>query len=635
MPLPLRIRPIPEESLQGFVMRLAERNAHRTPISLLKRADKKVRNVEQVSFGKVCIPALAELAAVPTEVLEALVYAQVDSRFRFFRGNSLHQDHFYPQPRRACPLCLAENPFHRAIWDLSTVTVCPVHKVRLISGCMTCGRKLGWRMVPLYKCRCGADIRKMPCAPVPEENLAGTSAVLRLLGMQSGSYPDVFRTISANDGISLIASLGWFIHFHRGRPNFQAMPAYVDTPRLLSDGYSACSDWPTSFQGFMERLQQGANDRPGRYGVLKQLGPLAEWLKVAPLGIRNLLLDEVQRHFGSRCDLARRRGTTFDDGNSAYIPIAQAARLIGIEQLKMRNVLIRRGLTAQPFGGGKGVPIMVDRTKIEEIAEDYRNLVLKVHVRPAIGCSRKIADAILDAGFIPEAKKTIALEVFGRRAWDLRDVAEFIQRLERKSKNLHDVEAIALPKAFASYKRGGLTSFDVIDAILQDALEVVGIDGAAVGLNKILVDAKLAHAFRKKQPRKTSASTLRKRIECQKRKREKIRNVHEDAISVSDVAVLLNVKINVVCDLVGAGLLKTLTPELKRRWRFSYENVLEFQSKYIFATQIHGQTGWLAVRAVQRLIAGGFQPVSGAKVDGRLKYVFERASVEAIPCCLP
>ncbi|MGE5475543.1 MAG: hypothetical protein ACM3Q1_02730 [Bacteroidales bacterium] len=470
---------------------------------------------------------------------------------------------------------------------------------------------------------------------MPEENLAGTSAVLRLLGMQSGSYPDVFRTISANDGISLIASLGWFIHFHRGRPNFQAMPAYVDTPRLLSDGYSACSDWPTSFQGFMERLQQGANDRPGRYGVLKQLGPLAEWLKVAPLGIRNLLLDEVQRHFGSRCDLARRRGTTFDDGNSAYIPIAQAARLIGIEQLKMRNVLIRRGLTAQPFGGGKGVPIMVDRTKIEEIAEDYRNLVLKVHVRPAIGCSRKIADAILDAGFIPEAKKTIALEVFGRRAWDLRDVAEFIQRLERKSKNLHDVEAIALPKAFASYKRGGLTSFDVIDAILQDALEVVGIDGAAVGLNKILVDAKLAHAFRKKQPRKTSASTLRKRIECQKRKREKIRNVHEDAISVSDVAVLLNVKINVVCDLVGAGLLKTLTPELKRRWRFSYENVLEFQSKYIFATQIHGQTGWLAVRAVQRLIAGGFQPVSGAKVDGRLKYVFERASVEAIPCCLP
>ncbi len=65
----------------------------------------------------------------------------------FLRGNSV--------VRRVCPECLEMDGYHRAVWDLSFGSVCPVHERDMIVRCCKCGRNFTWSRGILDRCVCG------------------------------------------------------------------------------------------------------------------------------------------------------------------------------------------------------------------------------------------------------------------------------------------------------------------------------------------------------------------------------------------------------------------------------------------------------------------------------------------------
>lgn len=159
--LPIRLRPFRDESLIGFLMRLGDANC----LSHLR----EVADVNIVSQGGLpLMHLLARLADLPLIELQRIAYVPDEERgVVSFMGRALPMGELSDR-RCLCPLCLAESPYHRAIWDLYELDVCPTHGVRLIANCPVCRQSLRFGPIPLTKCLkrglpVWPDVRQLPC----------------------------------------------------------------------------------------------------------------------------------------------------------------------------------------------------------------------------------------------------------------------------------------------------------------------------------------------------------------------------------------------------------------------------------------------------------------------------------------
>lgn len=58
-----------------------------------------------------------------------------------------------------CSKCLEEDTFIRQHWDISFVTSCTSHRIKLIDHCHGCTRKISWNRPGVFRCQCGFDFR--------------------------------------------------------------------------------------------------------------------------------------------------------------------------------------------------------------------------------------------------------------------------------------------------------------------------------------------------------------------------------------------------------------------------------------------------------------------------------------------
>jgi hypothetical protein len=80
-------------------------------------------------------------------------------------SNSRVMDGFFNKQKKYCPECLEEAYAYKLIWQIDEVTSCNIHKIRLISSCWNCNKKI--LILPssplLCKCPyCNSDLRNAP-----------------------------------------------------------------------------------------------------------------------------------------------------------------------------------------------------------------------------------------------------------------------------------------------------------------------------------------------------------------------------------------------------------------------------------------------------------------------------------------
>ncbi|MBV8458442.1 MAG: TniQ family protein [Acetobacteraceae bacterium] len=143
-PASLGSKPHSDESLIGFIFRLAKRRKMSSGrrLAFICGFDRLTNRPEPEWLA-----ALARAAQTTVAPLEAISYGPPDDGRGVFRGIALPSNVFDGRgaaARRVCPHCLAESPHHRAIWDLFFIAICPVHRVELIDECRSCGNWLGW-----------------------------------------------------------------------------------------------------------------------------------------------------------------------------------------------------------------------------------------------------------------------------------------------------------------------------------------------------------------------------------------------------------------------------------------------------------------------------------------------------------
>ena len=160
------LRPEWDESLEGFLLRLATENSYIGVRDLLKavlprrhpndlrRALREIRcsRSDLQRLGKVaCGDGASLLHFAWVELPDGAVYAQ---------GQRIEDDALLEQSQ-VCPKCLSEAEYARDEWELAPVVCCSKHGVRFHDTC-SCGSPLSWKRYHLLYCDCGQDLRDLP-----------------------------------------------------------------------------------------------------------------------------------------------------------------------------------------------------------------------------------------------------------------------------------------------------------------------------------------------------------------------------------------------------------------------------------------------------------------------------------------
>lgn len=221
-----RPRPYPDESLAGYIIRLAENNWYYSPnlIWLLSNLKKRGKYANAFHPKKDDLSQLALLAQVPKDVLWSMTFPVVTQPEGFKENNvnifgSVTSTSALVSNRvKLCPACLKESAYYRLIWDLAIVTSCPFHHCLLIDRCPQCEQEIKWSRPSIVKCQCQFDWRLLE--PEPARSLTLSVHVYKLCqvagvsAIKSASLPYKHPALEMNL-TDLVVFLGSLVKFCR------------------------------------------------------------------------------------------------------------------------------------------------------------------------------------------------------------------------------------------------------------------------------------------------------------------------------------------------------------------------------------------------------------------------------------
>lgn len=153
------------ESLPGYLLRLAEANGYTGIVDLLRAAGitlltGKHSAIPQIRTSLDSLSILGSMAIGKPTHLHEYWCKPLATEAIFMRGCRVDNDALMDEKSQVCPQCLAEHQFAQEDWDLALVTVCGQHNVRLLDICQNCEKEITWSRPALMKCQhCAADFR--------------------------------------------------------------------------------------------------------------------------------------------------------------------------------------------------------------------------------------------------------------------------------------------------------------------------------------------------------------------------------------------------------------------------------------------------------------------------------------------
>ncbi len=194
--LPLRTVPYADESINGFIARIAQLNHFKFAAWVAEAASVKF---PQNFYKDDEISRLASVTGRPFDELRRIAPIRrimgPNQSMSALLGQDVPTKAIVLHLRRFCPVCVAMGPgYHRIAWTLRFAGACMLHKIRLVDRCPVCRMQLYWRTEAPDKCRCGSSLVSTTDVSVPTpvdtDELIGPSYLLRMLmGEERKTYP--------------------------------------------------------------------------------------------------------------------------------------------------------------------------------------------------------------------------------------------------------------------------------------------------------------------------------------------------------------------------------------------------------------------------------------------------------------
>jgi hypothetical protein len=264
------LKPKADESLTGYILRLAETNGYDSPIWIMNLASIHsgliIANYSFKPTSSESFRLLANLGGSTIEELASITYQPTGERFDYyylFFGNPVHRSFIRPRHPRVCPECLREAAYCRRVWEFTLITVCPVHKCMLIDECPKCERQIRWVRSSVSRCQCKFDWRKSPVLPVQDYELKLARVVYCLCGLYYGE--DTPLLSQQNPSLKLtLQDLTYAVVFMAGQLRglsittcwpLLSIGRIKELHHLFTGAYYIFDDWPNHFYEFLNWWQ--------------------------------------------------------------------------------------------------------------------------------------------------------------------------------------------------------------------------------------------------------------------------------------------------------------------------------------------------------------------------------------------
>lgn len=209
-----RPRPLPDELLSSWLVRIAWRNAVKLHVFMSENWGVRHHFWER-DIDRAADIRLLHLLASKTHTQRSAVLATVlaDYEGTLFEYHHVHGPINWILPigkigrkrygfgQQYCPACLScdAEPYFRRAWRLSFHVACPIHGVRMADCCPSCqspisfhegdyGRHTLSDVCPMVFCKhCGYDLRRTVARDVPEDVVSMVTALHQV--MREGWFP--------------------------------------------------------------------------------------------------------------------------------------------------------------------------------------------------------------------------------------------------------------------------------------------------------------------------------------------------------------------------------------------------------------------------------------------------------------
>jgi TniQ len=572
MALPLRVRTIVGEPAHGLLLRLATRHQEADTSAFARELGLKIQRVLAGHDAEL----LGSLAGVDEYLLSHWTpRIATRSRSVWLAGQELLLNDWSIRRRRWCPHCFVADreaakglglpvryaAWHRAIWDVQSMSACPVHSVVLRGVCPRCTAAQDWRGPALDRCSCSSDLA------LGEGSRADSRASAYIggrLGLTGAPVP-LLDALSLRESIWTIEALGraavW--GYQPARQRLEA----VETSAARNVGVDIALGWPETAIRLLDATVRQASQQHQRQGLIAKYGWLyTEWAaSPRPLPLRSEMQGLIRDHAVGRGVIAAQE-TPFGPRFSSALTLTAAAKALPVGYKTAREVIARQGLI--PAGSRRGVATHIPQSHLPGIRAQLTKSTA-VDIAGLLGIGRGQARALIK-GMAPSILPGMSSEAV------VDDLLFKLCRLARGTERELPSRGLPLPKACQA---AGVSIAEAVPALLVGRIVMSSVDPDAQGLFRVIVSTDMLRSLRPK------ATTLQ----------------------ICDVASRLAVHPEAVRNLIERGYLS----RGDQQGKVDDREVRQFSKRYIRGKDVAAALKTSPKAAVQWLRGWGLEPSIG------------------------
>jgi hypothetical protein len=282
--------PLPDESFNGYLLRLTQRNDYDTLAWILQMANIGNEFRKMLTFllpHTLDLSLLVQLTGVDEPKLSELLYHPIRvATNRMMGGDLLVFGSPVPlyvirlRCPKVCPCCLKEKAYVRKIWDLAPVTACPLHKCLLLDECPSCKKRIIWNRRGVSICRCEFDWREYAPAQIEDSEVQISRRIYSLCNLPVSNTTNALMEENPLYRLGLqpfissllfVASQFGSFPIKNGCPAIDTQGKYFAPSKrngeihtLLCKALPVFEDWPNNYFAFLDwyRSQESARKSP-------------------------------------------------------------------------------------------------------------------------------------------------------------------------------------------------------------------------------------------------------------------------------------------------------------------------------------------------------------------------------------
>jgi hypothetical protein len=452
------VAPIPGESLNGYIMRVADRYLIGTVTELLAACGTRPSTIRHLHADDGAIENVALRLGVSVSELQKRRYqAQAGlQNTMWFGPHRIDREVYVGQSPRIAPHTFRSAGHHKMVWDLQFVVADLDTCERLIDACPHCGQGFRWANSNFLNChKCGEDLAQ----GAPDMVDLDTRTAIRGLSGLVSLDPEVVHLAEADLApeiralgpeklfqfvFSMAAGIDQEEALRRAKTELGRLKetkkpgrrtAHLDWEKAVVRAYQVATGWPNALLGYLEEERMISEERAGDYGTKKAFGHfqilLREWSAEAEIwavvvpAIRTFLEAHPEMSLKAGTPLAEAVGDVSDG-----IMLRDVKAKYGWSHRRITQLLKFPGVLLSE-GQGSGTPLRISRKKVEEVMLALQDIISPRGIRAEWRVRHDVVADICDGGLLKQVEpEYLPLVGIAKALYRRADVTAIAQALE-------------------------------------------------------------------------------------------------------------------------------------------------------------------------------------------------------------